>query len=50
MVMNDNPYSLDEREIKELLNEYDQCEGAEQESNMICGTWLEEKKQSTLNS
>ena len=35
MVMNDNPYSLDEREIKELLNEYAQCEGAEQESNMI---------------
>ena len=35
MAMNDNPYSLDEREIKELLNEYSQCEGAEQESNMI---------------
>ena len=35
MAMNDNPYCLDEREIKELLNEYSQWEGAEQESNMI---------------
>ena len=35
ITMDDNPYSLDEQEIKELLTEYAQCEGADQESNMI---------------